>query len=134
MIFSKPKHFNKSKVFVEKARAEIVLFLELKNLDVDYYLKAYDYFVENPTEFDGATLTKDLKDLYVDFSAMRHDYDYIVLLKKHKGLTWLKQKTKYDYDYAKNIERLGKGGFSAWSRFVGLLLITPFYWVMVKTK
>jgi hypothetical protein len=45
---------------------------------VDIYLKAFDYFSKKHTEFDGATVVKDLVDIPgLDLDAMLHDYHYI---------------------------------------------------------
>jgi hypothetical protein len=44
------------------------------------YLQAFDFFCQNPTEFDGATIVKDLVDLNgLDLDAMLHDFQYTKL-------------------------------------------------------
>lgn len=57
-------------------------YLQLKGYgwpEVEVYKKAYDYFSIHPYEFDGATKTEDLYDLFnLDLDAMLHDYHYIV--------------------------------------------------------
>ena len=127
MIFSKPKFFHLSRFFLLKARQEIEMYLDLKGMIKDYYLEAYDYFMDHPTKYDGATMVKDLNDVYIDLTAMRHDYDYIVELPKHRGWEWLVEKVKIDFRYGKNIEMMGKGTWGAYSRVFGLWLSTPFY-------
>lgn len=134
MIFGKPKHFYMPKEYLVRCRADIVLYLELKDQNVDYYIEAYDYFLDHPTEYDGATIVKDLIDVYIDLPAMRHDYDYVVNLKKYKGLKWIVKKLTYDFDYGKNIEKMGKGIWTPYMRSFGLWLSTPLYWLGQKLK
>ncbi|KIQ22642.1 hypothetical protein RT99_05910 [Flavobacterium sp. MEB061] len=89
-------------------------------LEISIYLKAFDYFCQNPTDFDGATVVKDLQDLpKLDLDAMLHDYQYSV---QNVAATFY---TKWysDWLYAKGQERKGKGQYSSFSRFIGLTLI-----------
>ena len=86
-----------------------------KSHEISEYLKAFDYFVEHPTEFDGATIVKDLVDIgELDLDAMVHDYDYI-----HGANRNFVKKWKADIKYIKNMERNGKG-----IRIFRLLLLT----------
>ena len=72
-------------------------------------------FVEHPTEFDGATIVKDLVDIgELDLDAMVHDYDYINGANRNFIKKW-----KADIKYIKNMERNGKG-----IRIFRLLLLT----------
>lgn len=77
--------------------------------DIKDYVKAFDYFVVNPTEYDGATIVKDLVDVrtpdgYLDTDAMLHDYEYIQGANSHFVKKW-----KSDYRYIRNMEMNGKG-------------------------
>ena len=129
-IFGDGKFFNRPFQQVLDDRKKVKILLQLKGLDVDYFLEAYDYFAVHTEKYDGASIVKDLIDLVgLDLGALRHDYDYIHLLKKYKGFEWLKNKFKYDFDYGKNMERLGKGIFTPYGRTFLLWLSTPFYYL-----
>lgn len=86
---------------------------------VKFYLEAYDYFVLNPDDFDGATIIKDVKVIKgLDIWAMIHDYLYI---KYNVAVSW-KYKYLADLIYAKEMEIMGQSAFVSWGRF-GLLII-----------
>ena len=118
MFWSKDDTFKKSKNDLDSLRinVEAILYLKgRKSYEVSEYLKAFDYFVEHPTEFDGATIVKDLVDICeLDLDAMVHDYDYI-----HGANRNFIKKWKADIKYIKNMERNGKG-----IRIFRLLLLT----------
>lgn len=108
-------------------RASIIEYLELKEVDNKRFIKAFNFFIDNPNKFDGATIVKDLVDVKgIDLSALVHDYNYLVQLKKYRGYKWVKAKVKYDIQYGKDIAMLGKGNMYYW-RTVALILITPIY-------
>lgn len=135
MIFGKPKIFHLPKQNLELIREDVWTFLVLKGIFPHKYLKAFDYFVKNPTKYDGATIVKDIVNVRgLDLTALKHDYDYIVLLPKYSGLKWLKAKFLFDWNYAKNIEEMNSVIYPAYSRFVGLVLTTPIYWLYIKLK
>ena len=100
--------------------------------DISDYLNAFDYFIGHPTEFDGATIVKDLVDIgELDLDAMVHDYDYI-----HGANRNFVKKWKADIKYIKNMERNGKG-----IRIFRLLLLTiigivfvPYCFIKYKIK
>ena len=81
MFWSKDSTFKKSKQELNIIRKNIKTYLHIKERkisDISEYLNAFDYFIEHPTEFDGATIVKDLVDIgELDLDAMVHDYDYI---------------------------------------------------------
>ena len=69
----------------------------------------------HPSEFDGATIVKDLVDIEeLDLDAMVHDYEYINGANRNFIKKW-----KADIKYIKNMERNGKG-----IRVFRLLLLT----------
>lgn len=46
--------------------------------EIEVYKKAYLYFMDNPLDFDGATMTEDLYDVFrLDLDAMLHDFYYV---------------------------------------------------------
>lgn len=128
MIFGRPKFFNRDIKQIKLDRSKVKQLLKLKGIDSEAYLEAFDYFMDNPLDYDGASFVKDLVDLLgLDLAASRHDYDYIFLLPQYKGLKWLIAKLVIDFNYGKNMERLGKGIFTPYGRVVLLWLSTPFY-------
>jgi hypothetical protein len=127
MLGSKSKYFFKSKDGLLLNRKDLIKYLTIwkySKKQIDVYLKAFDYFCENPTKFDGATIVKDLYHIPgLDINAMLHDYQYVL----HSCATNLKSKFYCDYLYAKQMEKLGKGQL-AWWRFAYLKITgIPFY-------
>jgi hypothetical protein len=81
------------------------------------FYRAYNYFTENPKEFDGATIVRDLntiKDL--DAPAMVHDYRYILA----NGIT---DRLRADKDYLKNMLKLGVHPITAYLRAYMLIFL-----------
>ena len=132
MFGSKNTFFLQDKKILEEKRKDLEYLIKVlwnRNNDViEFYLKVYDFFCENPSEFDGATIVKDLciiKDL--DTSAMLHDYLYLT----YNVAANIKYKWKADWLYAREMERGGGAAYSTWSRFIGLtifggLFFTPY--------
>ena len=70
-------------------REQLITYLVIKKfnrLQREIVFNAYDYFVENPNRYDGATMSQDLYDLPksgnydgLEIAAMVHDYIYIYL-------------------------------------------------------
>lgn len=113
MFGSKNRFFYQKQTALSVARIRVRRVLigkERSKFDIGEYLKAFDYFVLNPSQYDGATIVKDLIDVkinseYLDLDAMLHDYEYIV-----KGANRsFSRKWKSDMKYLKNMERNGKG-------------------------
>lgn len=112
MLGSKNNFFKLSPKNLSKARIDLVSILKIKGRsygDIGEYLEAFDYFVSNPSDFDGATVVKDLVDIriendYLDLDAMLHDFEYIV----GANLSF-KAKWKSDRKYIKGMELNGKG-------------------------
>ncbi len=123
MLGSKSHYFHQSKELLFESRDKVFRLLDLKGYsfnEILIYLEAFDYFCENKTQFDGATIVKDLQDLpRLDLDAMLHDYHYIAYNVGSNFVT----KWQADWLYAKGNERKGKGQYSAFSRFVGLTII-----------
>lgn len=122
MFGSKSSYFHKSIPELRVCRYDVKLYLELKGYDreqIAVYIRAFDYFILEPNDFDGATLVNDLCDIpYLDIDAMLHDYHYI-----YCGVaSSISFKWKADKLYAKGNERKGKSLYAAYSRFIGLSL------------
>jgi hypothetical protein len=133
MFWSKSTFFNQSKKLLAQKRIDVVNRLSMQGVPNERFLKAYDFFVYNPNEFDGATIVKDLDDIKgLDFSAMAHDDFYINELPKYSGFKWIKQKIKADWQYGRDMELLGKGISTPYLRAIGLIVSTPIYWI-IKT-
>ena len=133
MFWSRSKFFHSSEATLARHRVEVEKLCEYKGVDPSRPLEAYDFFVYNKTEFDGATLVKDLCDIrLLDLSAMRHDFEYLVNLSRLKGFKWLAYKIKVDWQYGRDMELFGKGILTPYMRSIGLILSTPIYWVISK--
>ena len=108
MLGSSNKTFHKNIKELKTIRKKIRVLLHIKKRkmsDISDYLNAFDYFIEHPDKFDGATIVKDLVDIgELDLDAMVHDYDYI-----HGANRNFIKKWKADIKYIKNMERNGKG-------------------------
>jgi len=130
MLGSKSSYFHQDKAHLDKCALDMVAYLKLKGYSysqINVYLVAFEYFENNPNEFDGATLVKDLCDLPgLDIDAMLHDFHYINC---NVGSSFA-MKWKADFLYAKGNERKGKSPYASCSRFAGLtlsgLLFIPF--------
>lgn len=84
---------------------------------VSFYLKAYDFFVASPDDFDGATIVKDLKIMpELDIHAMIHDYIYLTYNVSSDVIA----KFNADLIYAHEMEKMGGSAYATWSRFAGL--------------
>jgi hypothetical protein len=135
MLGSTAKIFNQlSDKQLKELRYRMFMLLTAKEYSMSQiaiYQKAFDYFVINKTSFDGATIVKDLKDVGgLDLDAMLHDYHYIVY---NCGAN-LYVKWHCDRLYAIQMERKGKGEWSAWSRFAGLIVSSIFWTPYVALK
>ena len=117
-------------VLTEK-RKDVIEYLIIKGLVDTRYLKAYDYFAIHKKEFDGETIVKDLDDLPdLPLAGLKHDYHYLTTLASvpwYKLLKWLKTKIRLDWQYAKDLQSLGKGSWIPFARAVFLILATPLY-------
>jgi len=119
MYGSKSKYFYCPQEGLWHGYRKMIAYLKLWNYtdaQISIYKKAYEYFCENPSHYDGATIVKDLYHIPgLDLNAMLHDYQYII----HNAAANLYTKWHCDKLYAKQMEKLGKGGAS-WVRFAGL--------------
>lgn len=138
MFWSKSSFFKQPQNVLNDKFNHVIALFGHKGFREDQYslfLTAYRYFIDHPSQFDGATIVKDLYDIKgLDLSAMKHDYIYLTTLPKFKGLEWLRIKIKYDWQYGRDMELLGKGITTPYARAIGLILSTPIYWVMTKIK
>ena len=135
MFGSSNDFFKQDKVILLKLRGALHKLLAIKGRsdeDIEDYLRAFDFFTDNPKEYDGATLVKDLVDIryngeYLDADAMLHDYEYIFEgANKSFVLKW-----GADLKYIKNMEKNGKG--IRVPRMVLLtvlgILFVPYVWI-----
>lgn len=132
MLGSKNNFFSQDKITLSEKRKELEYLISvLWNRDTfvkEMYLEIYDFFCENPKEFDGATIVKDLCIIKgLDTSAMLHDYMYL----NYNVASSYKYKWKADLLYALEMQRGGGAAYSTWSRFIGLtifggIFFTPF--------
>ena len=108
MFWSRDYTFYNDKETLSKYRKYLKVLLYIKGRDpkdIQEYLNAYNYFTTHPSEFDGATIVKDLVDFgELDLDAMVHDYDYL-----HGANRNFIKKWNADIKYIKNMERNGKG-------------------------
>ena len=102
MFWSRDHTFYNDKETLEKYRKYLKVLLYIKGRDIkdiQEYLNAYNYFITHPSEFDGATIVKDLVDFgELDLDAMLHDYDYL-----HGANRNFIKKWKADIKYIKNM-------------------------------
>lgn len=81
--------------------------------EIGVYKKAYDYFIDYPQNFDGATMTEDLKDVFnLDLDAMLHDFFYI---KYNVSSSYKYTQIADDIFYVETI-RKGKSSWNAGAR------------------
>lgn len=112
MLGSKNDFFYRKPDELTRSRYDMLEVLAILNRsyeDTNLYLNAYDYFTANPSEFDGATIVRDLFIIKgnghkLDIDAMLHDYEYITGVNKS-----FKLKHKADFRYFNNMLKNGKG-------------------------
>lgn len=137
MLGSESKYFHKDKANLDKCVFDMVAYLKMKGYNYDQiaiYIKAFEYFVLNPNDFDGATLVNDLCDIRgLDLDAMLHDHQYIVYFVGGS----FSMKYRADKLFMHGIKKKGKNGilyklgvknYPAYSRFIGLT-ISDLFWV-----
>lgn len=78
---SKNDYFQQDKRTLTKKWTKVYNYLTIKGYSFDEikpYRRAYFYFVFFPHQFDGATMTEDLRDfMNLELDAMLHDFHYI---------------------------------------------------------
>jgi len=120
MLGSNSTYFYQSKETLLKLRGNVILLLELKGYNhhqVTIYLEAYDYFCQNPSQFDGATIVKDLVDIPgLDLDAMLHDYHYIV----YNVAAGFSTKWKADYLFLIGNRKKGKSNLKWLRKYTGI--------------
>lgn len=125
MLGSNSRFFYSSTEDLGKTKDIMVNFLinhNTKNSVIDVYIEAFDYFTNYPYKFDGATILKDVKVVpNLDIFAMLHDYIYVFF----NTSVNIKDKTKSDFIYSKEMERCGLPTSVSWFRF-SLLILTHF--------
>lgn len=108
-------------------KKRVDLYLQLKDYNAtqrDIYDRAYKYFITNPAQFDGATMTEDLFDIdSLELAAMLHDWLYIKFNASGSfKYIWLADKL-----IRSEMRRMNKSSWNTGTRFVLLLIKTPFY-------
>ena len=123
MLGSKSKYFQQSAKVLKQRRKDVYTILYLKGYSfnqITIYLRAFDFFCESPNSFDGATIVKDMQDVpLLDLDAMLHDYHYLTF----SVASNFKTKWKADWLFAKQMEKKGKGLYTAYSRFIALTIV-----------
>lgn len=135
ILTSKSNYFQQSQFDLSANRDLLITYLVIKKFNRtqrDIILKAYDYFVENPNKYDGATMSQDLYDLPksgkydgLEIAAMLHDYMYIEL-----GANLSREHMKLADKVMKSIMiKTNKSGFEIGRRMFLLKLVNrPFAW------
>lgn len=129
MLGSKNNFFHKpiDELIEKRTLLKQLLFngWDLYNSQVNCFLEAYDYFVLNPNEYDGATIVNDLCLIKgLDIFAMIHDYLYI----KYNVAVSFINKFYADLIYCKLMREFKIPFFSVWViRFTGLSLSGLFF-------
>ncbi|MBO2546085.1 hypothetical protein J0871_16840 [Salegentibacter sp. BDJ18] len=136
---SRNNYFQKPAITHKLNRGKIKYYLEqikgYSQTQANIYLAAYDYFVRNPEQFDGATKTEDLYDLEgLELAAMLHDWLYIYLnASASYKYTWYADKLMRS-----EMRRMHKSSWNTGARFVLLLLKSiagfPMYCRFIKKR
>lgn len=121
---SKSSFFYQSKSILSQYRVEMIDLLIIRDFseyEISFYLEAYDYFVDNPENYDGATASEDLNDIPgLELDSMSHDFDYVA--KNVSGS--FKYKRISDKIMFKNMSRNSKSGFERYRRSALLWLLS----------
>ncbi len=132
MYGSRNDFFKQSKDKLTKQRrllVNVLSALDRSESDKAEYLFAFNYFCNNPEDYDGATIVKDLVDVrrgecYLDADAMLHDYEYII-----GEADTIKSRWICDKKYIKNMELNGKG-----IRIPRLIILTVYGVITISYK
>tara|TARA_R110002050_G_C8826909_1_gene504857 strand:+ start:363 stop:791 length:429 start_codon:yes stop_codon:yes gene_type:complete len=132
MYGSRNDFFKQSKDKLTKQRrllVNVLSALDRSEGDKSEYLFAYNYFCNNPEDYDGATVVKDLVDVrkgeyYLDADAMLHDYEYVI-----GEADTIKDRWICDKKYIKNMELNGKG-----IRVPRLIILTVYGFFTISYK
>lgn len=123
MLGSYSHYFFQDLHTLSQCRDKVIQYLILKGYELSgiaIYLKAFDYFVENPKDYDGATIVRDLCDIDgLDLDAMLHDFHYI----EYNVTVSINLKWKADFLYAKGNVRKSKKLDKYWVKFLGMKYI-----------
>lgn len=116
---SRSDYFLQEKKVLKKKYEKLILPLLIDfGFKTDNFTRAYFYFIDNPKDFDGATIVADNWQVnHLDLCAMVHDYSYIVLAKG------IKDRLKFDWEYSQNMRKFKVNWFTAYSRWFLLLLL-----------
>lgn len=135
ILTSKSNYFQQSPFKLASNRELLIGYLDLKGFNRTQrkiVLEAYDFFIENPNRFDGATMSQDLFDLTksgnydgLEIAAMIHDYIYI-----HLGANLSRKAMKLADNVMKVVMiKTNKSGFEIGRRMFLLKIINrPFAW------
>ena len=126
MFGSENNFFKQDKNILIKKREQLKFILtDVWGVDSKIYLEAYDYFLNNPNDYDGATIVNDLTIMpNLDIWAMFHDYLYI----KFNVAVNLKYKHLADLKYCQEMRKFKISWGSVWLvRYVGLLISTIYF-------
>ena len=124
---SKSNYFKQSKEALDQGHKEMLQFLDIKNFKPDqigWFEDAYNYFVDNPSHYDGATLSQDLYSIHgLELWSMLHDYFYIKLN------VWASRKymRKADKILRLTMHKGNNAGFEMNLRTVKLFFLRGFY-------
>ena len=118
--------FHRDINYLSEHRKWLVDYLKLYNrsqLVMGVYLWAYDYCVQNPETYDGATMTEDLAFHGLEPEAMLHDVLYVALNVAGN----FKYQYIADLILKREMEVHKKSSIETGKRFYLLLLKTPFF-------
>jgi len=124
---SKSNYFKQSKEALDQGHKEMLQFLDIKNFKPDQigcFEDAYNYFIDNPSHYDGATLSQDLYSIPgLELWSMLHDYFYIKLN------VWASRKymRKADKILRLTMHKGDNAGFEMNLRTVKLFFLRGFY-------
>jgi hypothetical protein len=122
---SSSNYFHQDSAILSENRKNIDLYLQLKDYSLQQraiYLKAYDYFVQYPLHYDGATMTEDLFDVAgLELASMLHDYLYI----EYNVAGNYRYRLMADKLFRREMRKMNKSTWNGGARYV-LLLIASF--------
>lgn len=124
---SKSNYFYQSNIALNQGHKEMLQYLYIKKFTADqivWFEDAYNYFRQNPSHYDGATLSQDLYSISgLELWSMLHDYFYIALN------VWASRKymRKADKILRLTMHKGNNAGFEMNLRTVKLFFLRGFY-------
>lgn len=93
-----------------------------------FFKTAYEFFTDNPLEFDGATVVKDITQVKgLDIPSLGHDYEYYLIAKLQGFWKRLFARLKADWRYSQDMRQFEIAWTTAYARMALLIVMNVLF-------